>query len=302
MQSYNKIRNAYISWLDTLEYSAGLKTSYNYIITEFFRWLAQEKEIHNIQLLNLSIIQQYNTHLQQRKVYIGTPKPLSISYLNHNFNAIDKLLEFLQIQGAVTTLSPIGYRIKPNEKQRIHNIKPFTIKQIKALQNHIPNTFTNYTYKRKEIKHYQLQLAFALYYGCGLRRKEGMILTANEINLNKRFIYIKQGKNYKDRIVPITQSIYNTLQDYIYNFRNHIKCGHNKLFVQGIAQVATDLKELQNSINDTEIQQQKLSFHILRHSIATHLLQKGMPIENIARFLGHSSLDTTQIYTHIANR
>ena len=44
----------------------------------------------------------------------------------------------------------------------------------------------------------------------------------------------------------------------------------------------------------------KVHLHLLRHSVATHLLQNGMSLENIARFLGHSSLESTQQYTHIA--
>jgi integrase/recombinase XerD len=53
---------------------------------------------------------------------------------------------------------------------------------------------------------------------------------------------------------------------------------------------------------DESIQNKRLYFHILRHSIAGHLLQNGMTVENIARFLGHNSLKSTQIYTHIINR
>lgn len=47
--------------------------------------------------------------------------------------------------------------------------------------------------------------------------------------------------------------------------------------------------------------EKRFGLHSLRHSIATHLLQSGMLIEEIARFLGHGSLDSTQIYTHITN-
>jgi len=49
------------------------------------------------------------------------------------------------------------------------------------------------------------------------------------------------------------------------------------------------------------LKEKNLCLHTLRHSIATHLLQNGMNIENIARFLGHSTLESTQIYTHIIN-
>jgi integrase/recombinase XerD len=63
-----------------------------------------------------------------------------------------------------------------------------------------------------------------------------------------------------------------------------------------------DLKYLHSLCPDESIQSKRPTFHVLRHSIATHLLQNGMTIENIARFLGHNSLSSTQIYTHIINR
>ncbi|MBN2777899.1 MAG: tyrosine-type recombinase/integrase [Bacteroidales bacterium] len=50
---------------------------------------------------------------------------------------------------------------------------------------------------------------------------------------------------------------------------------------------------------DKSIRKKRMTLHILRHSIATHLLQNGMSIESIALFLGHSSLESTQIYTHL---
>jgi len=59
------------------------------------------------------------------------------------------------------------------------------------------------------------------------------------------------------------------------------------------------LKLLQLQIEDIELQNKTIGLHTLRHSIATHLLEAGMPLDKISRFLGHSSLESTQIYTHL---
>ena len=59
------------------------------------------------------------------------------------------------------------------------------------------------------------------------------------------------------------------------------------------------LKILQMRSNDIYLQQKNVRLHVLRHSIATHLLQNGMPLESISKFLGHSSLESTQVYTHL---
>jgi len=59
------------------------------------------------------------------------------------------------------------------------------------------------------------------------------------------------------------------------------------------------LKTLIQLTGNTELQQKDIHLHTLRHSIATHLLQNGMKLEMIKDFLGHSSLESTQIYTHL---
>jgi integrase/recombinase XerD len=204
--------------------------------------------------------------------------------------------------GATKTPLPTNYRITIDNEKRVRKIQPFTVEEIKILQTQIKELYPNYDYKHRELKHYQLKLIFVLYYGCGLRLNEGFKLTAKDLNFSKRTIFIHQGKNYKDRIIPMSDSIYTALQDYLYNFRNLIKCNHNRLFVQSSVGLSKDLKHLHSQCQNKEIQNKRLHFHILRHSIATHLLQNGMDIENIARFLGHNSLTSTQIYTHIINR
>lgn len=63
-----------------------------------------------------------------------------------------------------------------------------------------------------------------------------------------------------------------------------------------------NLRQIIKATNDEELQHKKITPHMLRHSIATHFLQAGMKIEYIQQFLGHSSLEGTQIYTHFLGR
>ena len=63
--------------------------------------------------------------------------------------------------------------------------------------------------------------------------------------------------------------------------------------------LAVHLKKLQYLTGDLDLIEKEIGLHTLRHSIATHFLQAGMKLESISRFLGHSSLESTQIYTHI---
>lgn len=299
-QNFTAIQNKYAQWLGILGFSAVIIYDYNFCIRDFFQWL-QAKNIYAVNLITQKHIENYFAYLQTRpnKRKKGV---LSIARLNHNFNAVDKLCEFLHQMDLQTAPIPTNFRINPNEQERIDNIKPFTKEEIKILQSNIENTYSHLPFKEREAKHEQLKLIFALYYGCGLRRAEGYKLTVNDIDFDKKTIFIKQGKNYKDRIIPMNTGVYKALENYIYNFRNLLKLKHKKLFVHNTLTLARSLKHLQNTCKSESIQQKKLTLHILRHSIATHLLQNGMNIENIALFLGHSSLSSTQIYTHITGR
>ena len=299
-QNFTAIQKEYRNWLDTLGFSNGVVYDFKLRAKEFFEWL-QNQQINSIKQLTQKHLQTYFDYLQIRpnKRKDGG---LSVSHLNHSFIAIDKLMEFLHQMGMETAPTPTNYRLKVDKEQRINNIEPFTQQEIKELQANIQNIYPNFTYTKKEAKQEQLKLIFALYYACGLRRTEGYNLTVKDIDFDKRTIFVRQGKNYKDRIVPMNESVYKALQDYIYNFRNLQKTNHKRLFLNTTGTLNKSLQVLQETTEKQALKSKRITLHILRHSIATHLLENGMSIENISRFLGHSSLDSTQIYTHIINR
>jgi len=294
------INQEYKNWLETLGFSHSIIYGYNLHAKEFFIWLAKQ-QINHIKQLKNNHIKSYFKYLENRpnKRRNGG---LSVAHLNKNFDAIDKLMQFLNQIGIETTPEPTNYRINQDNNLRIDKIQPFTIEEIKELQANIKNTYPHFTFVQREKKQAQLHLIFALFYGCGLRRSEGMNLKITDINFDNKALFVHQGKNYKDRIIPLSDGVYKALQDYIYNFRNLQKTSKKTLFIQSSCSLATSLKNLQKITNNEQIQSKKLTFHILRHSIATHLLQNSVSIENIAQFLGHSSLESTQIYAHIVNR
>lgn len=294
---YEIIKNEYATWLTTLGFNSSTVYGFKAGVRDFFEWL-ETQNIHAINLVKHTHIKAYFEYLQIRK-HKRTNKGLSVAHLNHNFLAVDKLLEFLHQMGLDTAPIPTTFRIKPDEQARINNIKPLTQQEIKILQSNIENTYCHFPFALREAKHEQLKLIFALYYGCGLRRSEGFKLTASDIDFEKKTLFVKQGKNYKDRIIPINANVCKALEHYIYNFRNLQKVKHKRLFINNADALNKSLKDLQQATNNPEIKAKNLTLHVLRHSIATHLLQNGMSIESISLFLGHSSLETTQIYTHI---
>jgi len=297
-EHYTQIKNEYAVWLNTLGFSGGVVTDYRDRIKDFFEWL-QTKNVNQINVVNQKHIENYFDYLQVRKSKRAN-RALSVSHLNHNFLAIDKLCEFLHQMGMSQAPTPTNYRIKPDKEQRIKNIQPLTKEEIKTLQANINDIYSQLPFNQREAKQEQLKLIFALYYGCGLRRNEAYKLTVNDIDFDKKTLFVKQGKNYKDRIIPMNTGVCKALENYIYNYRNLQKVNHKRLFLSTTGTLNNSLQDLQKITEVESLQAKKLTLHILRHSIATHLLQAGMSIESIALFLGHSSLESTQIYTHLA--
>lgn len=298
---YKTISAAYATWLDTLGYSHSIVYYGQREITVFFEWL-ESKQIQHITQLTSKHISDYYHYLETRPNKRFKGRLLSAAHLNKVFFAIDNLLKFLHQYGMESAPVPTNKHVEIDQQERIYKIKPFTQEEIKILYNCISNTYPRHPFEERQVKHYELKLIFALFYGCGLRRTEGYNLQLHDIDFDKKTVFVKQGKNYKDRIVPMSSGVYAALQDYVYNFRHKLKLKHNRLFISDVQTLRLRLKYLQNACDDEQIKNKRITLHILRHSIATHLLQNGMSIENIALFLGHSSLDSTQIYTHIVNR
>jgi Site-specific recombinase XerD len=294
--AYKAIAAEYLGWLDTLGYSEDVVSASRLHIYEFLQWL-DDKQIRSINLLTNRHITEYQNYLETRPNKLFKGRLLSASHLNKSFIAIDKLLEFLHQYGMNNAPVPTNRRMEMNEQERILKIEILTQQEIKTLYGCIPNTYLTLPFEEREAKQAELRLIFALFYGCGLRRSEGWKLRIKDIDFDRKTVFVEQGKNYKDRIIPMSAGVYKELQEYVYNYRRKAK--NNRLFDCHRETLGQKLKHLQSLCEDENIKEKRLSLHVLRHSIATHLLQNGMSIENIALFLGHSCLDTTQIYTHL---
>jgi len=145
-------------------------------------------------------------------------------------------------------------------------------------------------------------------YSCGLRRSEAVGLDVSDVLFDVSRLYVRRAKNYKERYVPLNKKNLRMLEDYIYEARvSYNKNISEALFLnqQGTrlsgASFANRLKALVAASDDKDIQEKHITLHTLRHSIATHLLEQGVTLESIKTFLGHSSLESTQIYTHVTN-
>jgi integrase/recombinase XerD len=145
----------------------------------------------------------------------------------------------------------------------------------------------------------------SVFYGCGVRKNEGAHLEVTDVLLESKMLYVRRGKGYKERYVPMTGKVKDDIQTYLVYGRPELlksKSDPQNLFISvtGKAMKASALYMRLQTLKEQAKITRPVGLHTLRHSIATHLLQSGMKLEQIAKFLGHSTLESTQIYTHIA--
>jgi integrase/recombinase XerD len=142
-----------------------------------------------------------------------------------------------------------------------------------------------------------------LLYSSGLRISELLNIKINEISKEKNFLKIK-GKGNKERLVPIGSSAMNLLIVYLDTYRLNIKISNNIdiLFVNENGSIISRQAcwEMIQKYASISLINKKISPHNLRHAFATHLLNNGADLRTVQMLLGHASLSTTQIYTHIA--
>ncbi len=140
-------------------------------------------------------------------------------------------------------------------------------------------------------------------YGCGLRVSELIELKISHINFKENFIKVV-GKGNKERLVPLGKPAKKAILNYYNNYRKNISTipkYEDVLFLNKFTKPLSRImifyiiKDLSQKANI----QKTISPHTLRHSFATHLIEGGANIRAVQELLGHSSITTTEIYTHL---
>lgn len=141
-----------------------------------------------------------------------------------------------------------------------------------------------------------------LLYATGLRVSELINLRLKDLNLNDGFL-ICRGKGSKERVVPLGKSAADRISQYLETARlRFIKQESEFIFltVRGAPFTRQGFWKLLKKYGSQAGLEQKISPHILRHSFATHMLERGADLRSVQLMLGHSQITTTQIYTHVS--
>ena len=150
-----------------------------------------------------------------------------------------------------------------------------------------------------QIQNLKHRTILVLIYSCGLRISELINLRIKDIDTKRMLIQIRNSKGNKDRQVQLTNQILSLIKKY---YNNYLP---KNFLINGSSGGKYSTASIQKIIKRMALKagiRKNITPHTLRHSFATHLLEDGIDIRYIQTILGHSNIQTTQIYTHVSSK
>ena len=281
---HRRLHAGFSEWLRILNFDASSQRDMPKMLKEFLLYL-EANNCHSPENITETHLENYLGYLYERpnKRRSGV---ISLNYIRKYLQVVRKFARYLAESGNGS------FEVKLKLLGRSTNIKDILTREEVAIL---------YAAATDDVYGLRDRAMLALYYGCGLRKNEGLALDVGDILPEKELVLVRKGKGYKARYVPLTGHNRKDLENYLIYARPHLLNGksENALLLNRYGKRFRDpfgrLMRLKGNAGIKKI----IGLHTLRHSIATHLLQSGMELEHIQRFLGHSSLESTQIYTHI---
>ncbi len=286
--AYRELELDFKEWLALLGYAENTVYNIPLYVHEFFHWLENE-DVKKVQELTAQHVDDFIFHLKKRP-HAKHGGKLSTGHVNKYHQALVLLSQFV----------------------RQTSRGDFTVETGRMPEKrHIPDTLTTAEVKELykatdgSVLGLRDKVMLGIFYSCGLRRNEGVHLDVGDIDFKSRLVYVRKGKNYKERYVPAGEMTLQHIKDYLDHSRQFLMI-RNKITALLISDKGYRIQGQSLMIRLRRLSrlskiEKEIGLHTLRHSIATHLLHGGMELKHIARFLGHSSLESTQIYTHIVH-
>ena len=262
-------------------YSAHTVTAYKNDLDQFVQFCTIVVGEFDVKKISNDLVRGWGIHLMENG---STPKTV-----RRKIATLRSLFRFLMIEGAVTKDPTRGLTL-PKVRKKL----PCFVEE-KNMNSLLDNgLFTD------DFKGIRDKLIIALLYDTGMRLSELLNLKDSDVDTNSSLIKVL-GKRRKERIIPYPRSV-NPLLNQYFEIRNKtinfipesllVTEKGKKIYAKLVYRVVTANLERVTSL-------EKKSPHILRHTYATHLLNRGADLNAVKELLGHSNLSATQIYTHI---
>ena len=283
IESVSKENSYVIEFYEYLkrEKSLSPNTVKGYIsdIKNFLKFVPREQ----LKQVNFSLIRKYLGELQER----GYQK----STLARRVATLHSFFHYLYLKGNLA-FSPLSNLRAPKLEKRI----PSFLEEVEV-ERLLETT------QGEDFFHLRDKAILELLYATGMRIMELINLNMGDIDYLENLVKV-QGKGNKERLIPLGSYAKKALNIYLEKRNGRVKVGEDALFINKYGERLSDRwirKKLKKYIDKTEILK-KVSPHTLRHSFATHLLNRGADLRSVQELLGHERLSTTQIYTHITPR
>lgn len=258
------------------KFSAHTIQAYIKDLEEFRQFYIEKSQIQELDNVNYPEIRSWVVSLVSCQ--------LSNTSINRKIASLKAFYKFLQ-KIKVIESSPLAKHkaLKTEKKIAI----PFSEKEINTVNDEINNdSILN-------------QLIIELFYSTGIRRSELINLQLKDVDFYNKTIKVL-GKRNKERIIPLLDNLSLLINEYLIE-RNQIEISDSEFLLinkKGKKLNDTYIYRLVTSTFNSVTSKVKKSPHILRHSFATHLLNNGSDLNSVKELLGHSSLASTQVYTH----
>jgi len=284
---YKKLEDNYKIWLERLGYSATTVYGFPGQVREYLHWLELNGQVEMNQI-NKSTANAFMTYFKNRTNQTSAGS-VSLAHVNKQIYCMNLLFKYLRLTNQMKRKTKLVYEKHEQSKARII----LSEKEIKTL----------YTMCGTDALGQRDRAMLSVYYGCGLRRTEGIKLDVGDVLFDKSLLYVRQSKNGWSRYVPMVSGVQIDLESYINSGRKILSNGRSpsNLFLSERGNELSPSSMLLR-LKDLLVQAglpREICLHSLRHSIGTHLRNKGMKLEQISLFLGHRSIDSSQIYTHL---
>ncbi len=263
------------------KYSQHTIVAYRRDLSDFLHFAAQEYEYEDIIGVNYAIIRSWIVSL--------VDKGITNRSINRKISSLKTYYKFL-LKTKQIEVTPLAQHkaLKTSKKLQV----PFSEKEIQDVIELLK--------VEKGFEGIRNKLIVELFYSTGMRRAELINLKLQNISTTRKTIKVL-GKRNKERIIPLLSPVLLSLERYIAE-RNGLVTIEDKDFLlltaKGDKIYETLVYRIINNYFSKASVKVKRSPHILRHSFATHLLNEGADLNAVKELLGHSSLASTQVYTH----
>ncbi|MBL4828252.1 MAG: site-specific tyrosine recombinase XerC [Spongiibacteraceae bacterium] len=272
-------------------YSEDSLQRYDSNLRQFIVW-CDERALNHPTEVSKPILDRYKKHLYYQRKTNGNP--LSITSQRIKLASLKAWFKWLVQENYLPT-NPASEIALPRVPQRLPR-HILDHDEIGSLMNSV---------ELNKAQGLRDRAVMELLYSCGLRRKECAQLILSDLDLNRATVFVREGKGHKDRLLPVGELACQWLEKYLMDARSELLLhwdSTDALFIDdyGEGYNADRLgRIIKKYLNKAEIRVEG-GAHLLRHAMATHMLENGADIRFIQAMLGHSDLRATQIYTRVS--